>query len=163
MEKNSLLVSAGSAKVEHIVQFRVKEGSDLLQAIGEAVDRFDIKCGIIISGMGALNKAIFRNLKVFPKKFPVRSEDRIYYDVTDPMELVSLGGWIATGEDGEKVIHAHFAASTVFDEAVTTLGGHLTEGTIAGIKVVVAVAVLEEGKSFADDDQSTKSKDIFFR
>jgi predicted DNA-binding protein with PD1-like motif len=161
MKNNSLLVTIGSAKIKDIIQFRVKEGSDLLLAIGEAVQRFDIKSGVIISGIGALRKAVFRNLKVFPKKFPVQRKDRIYYDITDPMELVSLGGWIATGEDGEKLIHAHFVASMVSDEAVTTLGGHLTEGTVAGIKVVVAVAVLEEGKFFANYDQGTQSKDIY--
>ena len=58
-------------------------------------------------------------------------------------------------------VHAHFSASTVQDGTVTTLGGHLTEGTRAGIKVVVALAVLEEGKAAAEYDERTRSLDLF--
>jgi predicted DNA-binding protein with PD1-like motif len=161
MAEDSKLVSIGAAKFQKIVQFRVKEGSDLLLGIKEAVRREGISSGVIISGIGALNKAIFRNLKVFPEQFPVRREDRIYLDIDSPMELVSLGGWIASSDDGEVEIHAHFSASTVKEDSVTTLGGHLTEGTIAGIKVVVAVAVLE-GDIATQFDKRTKSKDIVF-
>lgn len=161
MAEESKLVSIGAAKFKKIVQFRVKEGSDLLLGIKEAVQRERIASGVIISGIGALNKAIFRNLKVFPEQFPVRREDRIYLDIDSPMELVSLGGWIASSDDGEVEIHAHFSASTVKEDGVTTLGGHLTEGTIAGIKVVVAVAVLE-GDIAAQFDKRTMSKDIVF-
>jgi len=161
MAEDSKIVSIGAAQLQKIVQFRVKEGSDLLLGIKEAVQREGIASGVIISGIGALNKAIFRNLKVFPEQFPVRREDRIYLDIDSPMELVSLGGWIASSGDGEVEIHAHFSASTVKGDSVSTLGGHLTEGTIAGIKVVVAIAVLE-GDIEAQFDKRTKGKDIVF-
>jgi hypothetical protein len=42
------------------------------------------------------------------------------------------------------------------------LGGHLTEGTICGIKVVVAILVLKEDTVYADEDGETKTFDIFF-
>ena len=63
--------SIGSAPLERIVQFRVREGTDLLDAIGQAVHLQKIESGVIISGVGALYKAIFRNLIVFPKSFPM--------------------------------------------------------------------------------------------
>ena len=56
------------------------------------------------------------------------------------------------GIGGGTDIHAHFAASTVQNETVVTLGGHLTEGTICGIKVVVAILVLDDGSLYADQD-----------
>lgn len=152
----------GSQNIERLVQFRVKPGADLLNAIEEAVRAEGIRAGVIVSGLGALKKAVFRNLKVFPKRYPVAPEDRLYREVTAPMELVSLGGWAApkTGDGVE--VHAHFAASTVEDEMVVTLGGHLTQGTICGIKVVVAILVLEEGGVYADMDGNTSSIDIFW-
>ena len=162
MEAKNLLIDIGSCRLERVVQFRVKEGSDLIVAIKEGVLRENIDSGIIVSGIGALKRAIFRNLKVFPDVFPVQKKDRVYLEVTSPMELVSLGGWIAAEKGGEPNIHAHFSASTVVEDSVVTMGGHLTEGTIAGIKVVVAIAVLERGSATAAFDEATRSNDIFF-
>jgi predicted DNA-binding protein with PD1-like motif len=162
MEAKDLLIDVGSCRLERVVQFRVKEGSDLIVAIKEGVLKENIDSGIIVSGIGALKRAIFRNLKVFPDVFPVQKKDRIYLEVTSPMELVSLGGWIAAEKGGEPNIHAHFSASTVVENSVVTMGGHLTEGTIAGIKVVVAIAVLERGSATAAFDEATQSNDIFF-
>ena len=144
------------------MQFRIKPDSDLLKGITEALKAERVRAGVFVSGLGALKKAIFRNLKVFPKKYPVTPEDRLYREVTTPMELVSLTGWIAPALGDGVEIHAHFAASTVENEALVTLGGHLTEGTICGIKVVVAVLVLDDGSLYADKDLGTKTSDIFF-
>jgi predicted DNA-binding protein with PD1-like motif len=155
--------SIGSSTVQRVVQFRIKPDSDLLKAIAEAVEAEGVKAGVFVSGLGALRKAIFRNLKVFPEKFPVTPADRLYLEITAPMELVSLTGWIAPKVDGGAEIHAHFAASMVQDEDVVTLGGHLTEGTICGIKVVIAVLVLDEDGVSANQDPVTNSVDIFFR
>jgi predicted DNA-binding protein with PD1-like motif len=152
----------GSQNIERLVQFRVKPDVDLLKAIEEAVKAEGVRAGVIVSGLGALKKALFRNLKVFPKSYPVTPKDRLYLEVTAPMELVSLGGWIAPKTGGGVEVHAHYSASTVENEKVVTLGGHLTEGTICGIKVVVAVLVLAEGGVCADMDGNTNSFDIFW-
>lgn len=157
-----IIHSIGSASVVRIVQFRIREGADLINAIVQAAAMQKIVSGVIISGVGALNKAIFRNLTVFPKSFPVQPEDRIYLEVKSPMELVSLGGWIAPHPGGITEIHAHFSASTVRDGDVCTLGGHLTEGTVAGIKVVIAIAVLEPGSVRTELDPVTKAYDLLF-
>ena len=162
MAKESLISEIGLQKIDRMLQFRVKAGSDLLLAIKEAVAKENIRAGVIVSGIGALEKAVFRNLKRFPESFPITPEDRLYLDIEKPMELVSLGGWIAPREDGAVEIHSHFSASMVEGETVATLGGHLTEGTIAGIKVVVSIMVLGEGASFAQFDEATKSHDIAF-
>lgn len=153
----------GSQNIERLVQFRVKPEVDLLMAIEEAVKAESIKAGVIVSGLGALKKAIFRNLTVFPKRYPVTPEDRLYREITAPMELVSLGGWIAPKTGGGVEVHAHYSASTVENDTVVTLGGHLTEGTICGIKVVIAILVLEESGVYAEMDGNTSSIDIFWR
>jgi len=154
---------SGFSQIQRLFQFRIKSDADLLLAISEAVSAEGIRAGVFVSGLGALKKAIFRNLKVFPKKYPVTNEDRLYLEVTSPMELVSLAGWIAPKAGGGVEVHAHFAASTVQDETVVTMGGHLTEGTICGIKCVIAVLVIDGDSIHADQDEKTKSFDLFFR
>lgn len=151
----------GSAPIQRVLQFRIKPGSDLLQAIAEGVQAEGVQAGVFVSGLGALRKAVFRNLRVFPEKFPVNPEDRLYLEVAAPMELVSLTGWIAPRADGGAEIHAHFAASTVRDDTVVTLGGHLTEGTVCGIKVVVAILALGADQARAAMDPHSRSLDIF--
>lgn len=159
----SYLECIGSQNIERLVQFRVKPDADLLTAIEEAIAVEGIRAGVIVSGLGALQKAVFRNLKWFPKTYPVTPQDRLYLELEKPMELVSLMGWIAPNKGGGVEIHAHFSASTVEDETVVTLGGHLTEGTICGIKVVVAMLVLTDDRVYTDTDPETKTFDIYFK
>ena len=140
---NSLLEGLGSGRLERIVVARMKVGVDLLGGIQEAVRREGIEKGIFITGIGALKKAVFRNLRHFPKEFPVSDRDRLYLEINQPLELVSLTGHISPKENGEPNIHVHFSASTVKGDTVVTLGGHLTEGTVTSIKVAVAIAVVE--------------------
>jgi predicted DNA-binding protein with PD1-like motif len=157
------IAGSGFSQIQRLFQFRIKSDADLLQAILEAVSAEGIRAGVFVSGLGALKKAIFRNLKVFPKKYPVTDEERLYLEVTSPMELVSLTGWIAPKAGGGVEVHAHFAASTVQDETVVTMGGHLTDGTICGIKCVIAILVIEGDSFYADQDEKTKTFDLFFR
>ena len=157
----SLLESWGALKVKDILQFKVKPGSDLLAAIEEAIEKAGVKTGVIVSGLGALDAAVFRNVKEFTDNFPVVPENRLYLDVKMPLELVSLTGWIAPREeDGKPEVHAHFSASMVDGDTVRTFGGHLTHGTTTWIKVVVAIAVVEEGKAIAGYEPLTKSLDL---
>jgi predicted DNA-binding protein with PD1-like motif len=96
----NLLESIGSQSIERLVQFRAKPDADLLAAIEEALEIEGIRAGVIVSGLGALKKAVFRNLKWFPETYPVRPSDRLYLEVEKPMELVSLMGWIAPKKGG---------------------------------------------------------------
>ena len=158
----NLLESIGSQNIKRLVQFRAKPDSDLLVAIEEALELEGIRAGVIVSGLGALKKAVFRNLKWFPKHYPVTPSDRLYLALEKPMELVSLMGWIAPKKGGGVEIHAHFSASTVENEKIVTLGGHLTKGTICGIKVVIAILVLNDAQVYAGKDPETQTFDIYF-
>jgi predicted DNA-binding protein with PD1-like motif len=111
--------------------------------------------------LGALKKAVFRNLRHFPPQFPVTPRDRLYLSVSQPMELVSLTGWIAPKDSGDPEIHAHFSASLVENETVVTLGGHLTHETICGIKVVVAILAVAPEVVWAAKDSDTQTHDLF--
>ncbi len=76
------------------------------------------------------------------------------------MEIVSLAGWMATKEDGDLETHAHFSASTVIQDQVVTLGGHLTPGIITSIKVVVVIGVIEESNIRAGLDPRINQLDV---
>jgi hypothetical protein len=48
------------------------------------------------------------------------------------------------------------------DDKVVTLGGHLTPGTLASIKVVIMVGVIEDGHIKAALDPKINQTEIFF-
>lgn len=158
---NNIINCSGKGKVKEILQFRIKEEVELLEAIKEIVTENSIQSAIIISGIGALKKAVCRNLKWFPKEYPIKDEDRLFYSIEKPLELVGLAGWIARKPNGKPEVHAHFSVSTTGGEKIHSFGGHLTKGTITGIKIVVALLILEEDNFYADYDNKSKSFDLF--
>jgi predicted DNA-binding protein with PD1-like motif len=135
---------------------------DLLEGIKELAKRERVQTGVILSAVGALKKAIFRNLKVLPPDLKVEEHHRIYLELEQPMEIVSLTGWMGIKEDGEVEVHAHLSASTVIQDQVTTLGGHLTSGIITSIKVVVVIGVIEESNIRAGLDPRINQTDVRF-
>ncbi len=145
-----------------IVHIRVNPGADLLAAIEDGLRKHGITSGVFLSGLGALKKAVFRNLRVFPDSYPVTPQDRLYFEVEKPMELLSVNGWVAEKPDGGTEVHAHIAASYVEGDKVVAVGGHLMTGVIAAIKVVVAVGVLPPASLPMSFDEHSQSLDVDF-
>lgn len=139
-----LLEGIGRGRMDRIVFGKLSTDADLLEGIVEVIKREGIRTGVILSGVGALKKANFRNVKSMPSDLKVEKHHRLYVELEQPLEIVSLTGWIATNEDDEVEIHAHFSASTVIDDKIVTLGGHLIPGTLTSIKVVVVIAAIED-------------------
>src|SRR4030043_2453007 len=136
-----LLEGIGRGRMNRIVMGKLGMEIDLLEGIREMVKKEKIQTGIILSAVGALKKAVFRNLKILPSNLKVEDRHRLYLEMEQPFEIVSLTGWMATKEDDEIEIHAHFSASTVMEDKIVTLGGHLTPGTITSVKVVIVIGV----------------------
>lgn len=161
MEGKDLLLGVGRGSFGPLVMARVPVGVDLLEAMEELARREGISKGLILMGIGALKKAVFRNLKHFPQEYPVGPKDRLYYEVEGPLELTSLTGYLVTDSRGKLVVHAHFSASKVRGERVEVYGGHLDKGTIAFVKVAVAVLPLPDmpmGKKWVEE---TKTEDLW--
>ena len=152
----------GKGRLDRIVVGKLKMDIDLLEGIKELVREEKIRTGVILSGIGALKKAVFRNLKTLPSDLKVEDRHRLYLELVQPLEIISLTGWIATPEDGETEIHIHFSASTVMEDRVVSLGGHLTPGTITSVKVVVAIGVIEESNIKAGLDLRLHQMDVTF-
>ena len=159
---SSLLEGAGRGQMNRIVMGKLKMDIDLLEGIKELAKKERIQTGVILSAVGALKKAIFRNLKILPPDLKVEQHHRLYFELEQPMEIVSLTGWMATKEDGEIEVHAHLSASAVVQDQVTTLGGHLTTGVITSIKVVVMIGVIEESNIRAVLDPRINQIDVRF-
>jgi predicted DNA-binding protein with PD1-like motif len=159
--ESEFLERIGSVQFSRVVMGKLRMDVDLLGAIQDLSVRERIHTGVILFGVGALKRAIFRNAIVIPPDHKVKEKDRIYMELEQPMELVSLPGWIATRESGETEVHAHFSASTVMDGKVVTLGGHLSPGTITSIKVMIAIGVIEDRQIKADYDGRLNQVDIF--
>lgn len=157
---SNLLEGVGWGRIGPVVMGKMAMDIDLLKGIEELVKREKIQTGVILSGIGALKRATFRNLKHLPPDLKVEKHHRLYLDLEQPMEIVSLTGWIATREDGEPEIHAHFSASTVINDQVVTLGGHLTPGTITSVKVVVLIGVIENSNIGAGLDPRLDQIDV---
>jgi len=161
MDQSSLLEGIGTGKIGRIVMARMRIGVDLLDSIYEVVRREKIQKGLILMGMGALQKAVFRNLKVFPQEYPVRPKDRIYFEVQQPLELLSLTGYVVPRLNGEPHVHAHFSASTTIGDSVATYGGHLDKGTITFVKAAIVIGELEGmamGKKWVEE---RKTEDLW--
>ena len=157
-----LLEGIGKGRIDRIVMGKLRMNIDLLQGIEELAKTEGVRTGVILSGVGALKKATFRNLKVLPPNFKIENHHRLYLVLEQPMEIVSLTGWIATGEEGGAEVHAHFSASTVMEDRVVTLGGHLVPGTLTSIKVVIAIGVVEETNIRAGLDPRINQIDVKF-
>jgi len=143
--------------VGRIIFVKIKKGVDLLEAITEAVKNEKIEKGIIISGIGALKKAVFRNLFQYPKDFPVTKKVRIYLEVNQPLEIVSLNGHISRTEDFTPNVHIHFSASMVQNNSVICMGGHLAKGTVTFIKASVTILEINEINMKAKFSDNSKS------
>ncbi len=159
---SSLLEGIGKGRMNRVVMGKLGMDIDLLEGIKELAKKEKVQTGIILSAVGALKKATFRNLKVLPPDLKVEKHHRLYLELEQPMEIVSLAGWMATREDGDLEIHAHFSASTVIQDQVVTLGGHLTPGIITSIKVVVVIGVIEESNIRAGLDPRINQLDVKF-
>ena len=159
---SNLLEGIGRGRMNRIVMGKLGMDVDLLEGIRELVKMEGVRTGVILSAIGALRKATFRNLKILPPDLKVEKHHRLYLELEQPMEIVSLTGWMATKEDGEIEIHAHFSASTVMEDKIVTLGGHLTPGTITSVKVVIVIGVIENSNIKAALDPRINQIDVTF-
>ncbi len=157
MQFHGLLDGVGRGDLGPLVMARIPIGVDLLEAMEALVRKEGIQKGLILMGIGALKKAVFRNLKHFPESYPVNPQDRLYYEVEGPLEITSLSGYVVPSGDGNPLLHAHFSASTVREDRVVVYGGHLGPGTVTFVKVAVVLASLPDmpmGKKWIPERQT---------
>ena len=101
----------GKGKADLII-IGIEPGEMLLETIQQAIEKYDIQNGIVISGIGTLKTCNMHYINHVD--FP--PSDSIYH-LEKPLELLSVNGIIANKEP-----HLHIVVSCKDDE---TYGGHL--------------------------------------
>ena len=160
MSETVTLEGLGKGSLARIVMSKLRPDVDLLEGIKEIGARENVQLGVILSAIGVLKKATFRNLKVFPSNLKIDDSHRLYLDFEQPLELVSLTGWIAAKEGGGHEVHAHLSVSTVIENSIVTLGGHLIPGAITAIKTVIGIGVIEGTDIRAEIDERFNQFDL---
>jgi predicted DNA-binding protein with PD1-like motif len=112
-----------------VIVARLKTGSDLYLSLQEIVLKYGVKAAVILSGVGLLSKARLRNCKNLPEEFPITDQNRYYASFEIPLEILGISGNISMAE-GKPHVHAHMVLSSVDDEKIRVIGGHMIEGSI---------------------------------
>jgi predicted DNA-binding protein with PD1-like motif len=152
----------GSAHLKRVILTRIEPNHDLLAELEHLATNEGIKVGIILSGVGSLKECVLRNLRHFPKQFPIDDKSRLYKTITGPLEILSLTGNIIETEDGQLVVHAHISLSAVKGNEVITLGGHLVKGCLTYVMVEVVIGELWKTKTKRKLNSERKALELSF-
>src|SRR5690606_12520036 len=123
--------------VHSILTITIPPELDLFDSILVAARAAGLERGTVVSGIGAIGQSRVRNVARFLQQFPVQVGDLNYFANACPLELLSVTGWRAPEEDQELYLHAHISASTVVNDSVLVLGGHLGSGLVTTWIMVV--------------------------
>lgn len=141
---------------------RIKPKNDLLQSICSLVEDHEVKSGVIISGIGFLQRAHLRNCKCLPNEYPITDKNRLYLIFAKPLEILALSGNVSEVE-GKSGVHAHITLSYVEGNKIKVVGGHLIEGCIVYHLAEIIIMELEELDMVKTLDAETKTLQLFVR
>ena len=112
---------------------RLRRGDDLLLSIRRLAEREGLRCAVVLSGVGCVT---------------VRH-------IAQPCEIVSLNGTVSAAR-----CHLHIALSR---EDMTTLGGHLMEGTVVNTTCELVLLELDGWRCGVEQDAETGYDEIVFQ
>lgn len=116
-------------RITEVIALRLDRGDDVLESISSFAQRADLHTGVVLSGIGTLERA--RLHYITHTGFP--PEDR-FIEYEGPIELLSIDGLIAAG-----LPHLH----TCISIADTTYMGHLEPGCRVLYLAEIAIGRLE--------------------
>jgi len=140
-----------------IARFGPKE--DLLASLENFTKKENIKSGVILSGVGSVEKTCIRNPKGIAPSFPITDNYRYIKEYNDAGELNSLSGNIALSPDGDVIVHAHVTVSLGNSEG-KVVGGHLAYGTIIYSTAEIIIAELSNIILLRKNDPLTKMLEL---
>jgi len=139
---------------------RLKPGSDLLLSLRDLIEKEGMKAGVILCGVGLLEKACLRNCRALPKEYPITDVDRSFLKFERPMEILALQGNVSEVK-GKPSVHAHVTLSYIEDEKIAVVGGHLIEGSIIFGFAEIFLMELEDMEMKKEFDDETKTLQLF--
>lgn len=119
-----------AGRFDRVIVVRMKQHTDLLAGLQEAVEMEKIKNAVILSGIGSLTS--YHIHVVDNSTFPT---ENLYFKDSIPVDLTSVNGYIFNGK-----VHTHINIS---DENLA-LGGHLEPGTTVFTFAIITIGVFSE-------------------
>ena len=123
---------------------RLRRGDDLLLSIRQLAAREGLRCAVVLSGVGCVTEARVRDASGVTVRH-----------IAEPCEIVSLNGTVSAVR-----CHLHIALSR---EDMTTLGGHLMEGTVVNTTCELVLLELDGWRCGAEQDDETGYDEIVFQ
>ena len=131
-------VAVASSAVERVVVVRLKNGTDLLAGLREAVAREKIRNGVILSAFGSVTS--YHVHVVDNTTFPPKD---VYKKSEGPYDLLNVSGMILGGR-----VHPHITLAN----PTQVVGGHLEEGTRVFTFATISIGVLSEALDLSRHD-----------
>lgn len=132
-------MKSAKGNVKNVYAVRLEAGEDIIEGITKLCEQYNIRHGVIVSGIGSLSKASFYDPAPFPEKpggygygNPIVFEGGI--------ELISLSGVIC--EDDEKNVSLHIHGAFADGEG-KSYAGHLIKGNHVLITVELIIEEFE--------------------
>ena len=141
---NSAAVPDAYALIGHfdrIVVVRLKSKANLLAGINKVVQQQHIRNGVFLSGIGSLRG--YEVHSVTNRDLP--TEDTIVKNPTQPVDLVSVNGYVINGR-----VHAHMTLATP-DKVIA---GHMEEGNEVYTYAIVTIGVMNATDLGKIDDKT---------
>ena len=123
---------------------RLRRGDDLLLSIRQLAAREGLRCAVVLSGVGCVTEARVRDASGVTVRH-----------IAEPCEIVSLNGTVSAAR-----CHLHIALAR---EDLSTLGGHLMEGTIINTTCELVLLEPDGGRCGAEQDDETGYDEIVFQ
>jgi len=125
----------------------VESGSDLVETLEEVAKKESLRNAVVLSGVGSLNKASFRNIETTPRSdadagsgLLTKGPKMTVRNLRGPMEIISLEGNITRDENDQPVLHLH---GMVSDEEARVFGGALNKGCEVSRQVEIFIAEID--------------------
>ena len=126
---------------DRVVVVRLKYQQDILEGLKEAVEKENIKNGVILSAVGSVIRYHLHSVDntIFPT-------ENVFYEKNDALDITGINGYIFDGR-----VHAHM---TLTDEH-QAIGGHIEPGTKVFTFCIITIGVFEEGTKLERMDDKT--------
>ena len=120
-----------TSDVKRIVVVRLKNKTDLLEGLNEAVRKEGIKNGLILHGIGSVISYHIHSVAE-TTDFPTVN---VFAKADGPYDVLNISGFVFNSR-----VHAHITLS----DLNTTIGGHLEPGTLAYTFLIISIGVLDD-------------------
>ena len=127
-----------TADIERMVLIRLRNKTDVLEGLTEAIEKEGIRNAVLVGGFGSVIR--YHVHVVTAQEYPFGDE---FMKVDKAMDVLDVSGYVIDGR-----LHPHI---TLADEKVAT-GGHLELDTHVLTFLNVAIAVLPDDASLARFD-----------